>query len=154
LVVVVPVFVVEVDVVPVEVLVVCVGQLSETTSAPAGSDSVESETPCGTCSVRSVPPRSLTVTVQFAAEAEGMAARPNTASAAATATPLIASFRLLSTLAQFLPRSAGARRDSRDRAAPSSGRYWVTPLFATVNCSFGRALSRSVVRIGPAAAEL
>jgi hypothetical protein len=72
-----------------------------------------------------------------------MAARPNTASAEAAATPPIASFRLLSTLAQFLPRFAGARRDSRDRAAPSSGRYWVTPLFATVNCSWGQGLSRS-----------
>jgi hypothetical protein len=153
-VVVVPVPVLDVEVDPVEVLVVCCGQVSDTMTAPAGSESVDSDTPCGTCSVSSAPPRSLTVTVQFAADAEGMAAMPKAAIAEAAATPPIASFRLLSTLAQFLPRSAGARRDSRDRAAPSCGRYWVTPLFATVNRSFWRAFSRSKVRIGPAAGEL
>lgn len=69
-VVVVPVFVVgvelevEVEVVPVEVVVVVCGQLSETTTAPAGSDKLESDTPWGTDSVVSVPPSSFTVTVQ------------------------------------------------------------------------------------------
>jgi hypothetical protein len=141
-VVVVPVFVVEVEVVPVDVLVVCCGHDSDTTTAPAGNDNEDTDTPCGTCNDNNVPPNNFTVTVQSAAEAVGSAAMPNTASAAAAATPPTASFRLLSTLALFLPRSAGARSDSRDRAAPSCGRYWVTSFFATVNCSLGRALSR------------
>lgn len=160
LVVVVPVFVpvvvpVEVEVVPLEVLVVCCGQLSETTTAPAGSESVDSDTPWGTCSVRRDPPSSLTVTVQFAADAEGIAARPNTASAEAAATPPIASFRLLSTLPQFPPAICrGTSRQPRPR-----GTFIRTLLGATIVCNgepFVRAgaLTFLEVRIGMGAAEL
>jgi hypothetical protein len=123
LVVVVPlVLVVEVEVEPVEVLVVAGGHVSDTTTDPFGSDRVESETPSGTCSVSSCAPRSRTVTVQVAADADGNALTPNTASADAAASPPTASFRLLSTFALFLPGSAGARLD-RDRVATPSGRY-------------------------------
>jgi hypothetical protein len=65
------------------------------------------------------------------------------ASTDAAVTPPTASFRLLSTVALFLPRSAGACLGRDHRAATPSGRYWVTPLFATMNCQVGRRLSRS-----------
>jgi len=60
LVVVVPVLVV-VEEVP--VVVVAGGQDSDTTAAPAGSESVDSETPCGTWSVSIAAPSKRTVTV-------------------------------------------------------------------------------------------
>ena len=63
-VVVVPVFVVGVDVVVVEVEVVAGGHVSDTTTAPAGNESVDSDTPWGTCNVVSCPPSRRTVTVQ------------------------------------------------------------------------------------------
>ena len=82
---------------------------------------------------------------------------PNTASADAAVSPPTASFRLLSTVALFLPNSAGARLD-RDRVATPRGRYWVTSWFATVNRSFDGGLNRSFegrnLVIGPGAAEL
>jgi hypothetical protein len=52
-------------VVDVPVLVVVAGgHVSPTITAPAGSESPDSDTLCGTCSVSIVAPRSFTVTVQ------------------------------------------------------------------------------------------
>jgi hypothetical protein len=92
-----PVFVVEVEVVPVEVVAAGGGgQDSDTTAAPAGNDNVDNDTPCGTCNVNDDLPSSLTVTVHCAAEAAGKTATPNEAAAInATATPLPFSTQLL-----------------------------------------------------------
>lgn len=141
-VVVVPVFVVDVEVVPDDVVVGGGGHVSDTTTAPAGNDRLESGTPWGTCKVRSCAPSNRTVTVQVRADADGIAAMPSTAIAVDAVTTPTASFRLLSTLALFLPRSAGAC-GRRHGAATPAGRYWVTPLFATVNRSLGHRPSRS-----------
>ena len=51
------------------------------------------------------PVTSVTVTVHWSAEAEGIAAMPITANTVATVTAAVLSFRLLSNLTRLLPAS-------------------------------------------------
>jgi hypothetical protein len=103
-----PVVVVVVGVVP-DVLVVGTGvvtvgvvtgggQTLETSVAPAGSAAPGGSESCTTC-----PVIVLTVTVQLAADATGIAASPITVPNEATAATAILSFRLLNTFGFVLP---------------------------------------------------
>jgi len=103
-----PVVVVVVGVVP-DVLVVGTGvgtlgvvtgggQTLEISVAPAGSAAPGGSESCTTC-----PVIVLTVTVQLAADATGIAASPITVPNEATAVTAILSFRLLNTLGFVLP---------------------------------------------------
>jgi hypothetical protein len=111
---------------------------SETPTTPewTGNEIWDNGVPGATFTVndKCPPPTKVTVMTHSSAEAEGSAAIPRTTSIEAAVTAPSKSFRLLSTVAYLLPRSAGARRQRRDHAAACEGRYWVTPRFATVNC--------------------
>jgi hypothetical protein len=76
------------------------GQTLEIRVAPAGSAAPGGSESCTTC-----PVAVLTVTVQFAATATGIAARPITVPNEATAVTAILSFRLPNTLGFVLPPS-------------------------------------------------
>jgi hypothetical protein len=133
----------------VEVVPLCVGVLvvgvvpvdtgahdSDTPTTPAvtGSEICERGVPGGTSTVNDswAPPTSVTVITHVWAEADGRAAIPITAATEATVIAPTTDFRLLSTVANFLP---GASRRRLDHTAACLGRYWLTPGFATVNCS-------------------
>lgn len=77
------------------------GQTLEISVAPSGSAAPGGSESCTTC-----PVTVLTVTVQLAAEAIGIAAKPITVPNEATAVTAILSFRLLNTLGFVLPPSA------------------------------------------------
>jgi hypothetical protein len=81
--------------------------------------------PGGTFTVkfRVCPVTSVTVTTQLSAEADGIAAMPMTANAHAVAAAATLSFRLLNTVALFLPPSACARKRRRDHMATRRGSY-------------------------------
>jgi hypothetical protein len=74
------------------------GQTLEIRVAPAGKGA-----PGGSCSCTTCPVMVLTVTVQSAATATGIAAKPITVPNEATAVTAILSFRLLNTLGLVLP---------------------------------------------------
>jgi hypothetical protein len=74
------------------------GQTLEIRVAPAGNAA-----PGGSCSCTTCPVMVLTVTVQSAATATGIAAKPITVPKEATAVTAILSFRLLNTLGLVLP---------------------------------------------------
>jgi hypothetical protein len=76
------------------------GQTLEISVSPTGSGAPGGSWSCKTC-----PVIVLTVTVQSAAEAAGIAARPMTVPKEATAVTAILSFRLLNTLGLVLPPS-------------------------------------------------
>jgi hypothetical protein len=110
--------------------------LTPTTPAVTGREICDKGVPGGTFTVndKCPPPTNVTVITQESAEAVGIAARPSVASAATTPTT---SFRLLNTVVSLLPPFCRASRGRRAGMAAFEGRYWLTPLFATVNCSFG-----------------
>jgi hypothetical protein len=99
--------------------------------------------PGGTLTVKDclAPPTKVTVITQESAEAVGIAAMPSVASTVSAPTT---SFRPVNTLVTLLPPFRRASRLRRARMAAFAGRYWLTPGFATVNCSF--RTSRIVLR--------
>jgi hypothetical protein len=112
-------------VVEVEVEVEEQDSVVERTGSVTGSEIEESGVPGGTLTVNEsfLPPATVTVITQVSAEAEGIAARPETASTELAATAATTRFRLLNTVALLLPPWFCARSAHRDHTAVREGRY-------------------------------